>query len=827
MNPSSSSVPLTLAELEQQMFLRHQQDQQKRNQPSAPAISSRFEQSFRPSTASSSSSSQPSQPLSGFALPPPAQSPTAFASQTSPPASPSLKSSKAASTEEVVLVGTIEVRPTVTGPDEFIEVSWSIPKSSGNNPADWIGLFRARQKLNDNANFILNRDTAQRTQFDLKSHLFRGKVRLRTPKGVGQYDFRFFSGHATVPIARSNLVTVEVQGTALLEALEFINKNAKDKKRLAAAAAQLASLIKQIRTLRGGKPVASNTNTRQQGGVVLVERPEQQELRVMEELWKAILHMVSQGVDLCLSLMDQCDEWQRKCSEAKLELSEQDLVEDLDQHELATTTATATDEVVPPSPSIKPVQDAKKQAWIQLMANLSHAQRERSSVASSVYQVLEEVMLNQHVVLARERYQMLQAYLNCYCPVEEHFYANVESLQVHMLCEYGLLNFVSATRMLRVPAVDEWNYYLTHLVKRELAVGPLFFDQRKQIIFRLQQLISETFARARLVPFGSSANSFGGPNSDLDLCLVFEHPLQQDGAVQVVELIATALSRFPDEFSQIDDSRKTARIPIVKFVSVVGGIECDICVNNPLAIRNTLLLRTYASIDPRVGALVSLVKHWSKRRNINDPASHTLSSYGWILLTLNFLQRIDLLPVLQDMPVNNHNLQPYFPQVLTLGTDGKHQFETYFFGDPESAHFRTQEAKEHAALEARRLSTQCQQTVPELLAAFWWDLAMGAWRRNVVSVRQGEFVQKSVKAAEDAWRLHGRVSIEDPFEVSYDVGHVLRDGPFKRMRKEALRGYGLLTGSLDGLENASVPQRMEEIFRSAQVPKTEEHEGEQ
>lgn len=39
------------------------------------------------------------------------------------------------------------------------------------------------------------------------------------------------------------------------------------------------------------------------------------------------------------------------------------------------------------------------------------------------------------------------------------------------------------------------------------------------------------------------------------------------------------------------DSRSTARIPIVIFKDDISGLECDISVMNPLAVRNTRLLK--------------------------------------------------------------------------------------------------------------------------------------------------------------------------------------------------------------------------------------------
>lgn len=67
-------------------------------------------------------------------------------------------------------------------------------------------------------------------------------------------------------------------------------------------------------------------------------------------------------------------------------------------------------------------------------------------------------------------------------------------------------------------------------------------------------------------------------------------------------------------------------------------MECDISLDNPLAVANTQLLRTYSEIDPRIRKLVYLVKHWAKMRHLNSPSDGTLSSYGYILCVLSFLQ---------------------------------------------------------------------------------------------------------------------------------------------------------------------------------------------
>jgi DNA polymerase sigma len=71
-----------------------------------------------------------------------------------------------------------------------------------------------------------------------------------------------------------------------------------------------------------------------------------------------------------------------------------------------------------------------------------------------------------------------------------------------------------------------------------------------------------------------------------------------------------------------------ARVPIVKFTDPDTGINCDICVNNMLAVVNSKLLHDYSQVDPRLRQLAFLVKHWAKQRQVNETYRGTLSSYA-------------------------------------------------------------------------------------------------------------------------------------------------------------------------------------------------------
>ena len=87
------------------------------------------------------------------------------------------------------------------------------------------------------------------------------------------------------------------------------------------------------------------------------------------------------------------------------------------------------------------------------------------------------------------------------------------------------------------------------------------------------------------------------------------------------------------------NARTTSRIPICLFVDVASKLECDVSVENPLAARNTALLHTYAAYcDPRLRPLAYAIKRWARARRLNSPGDGTLSSYGYLLLLIHFLQ---------------------------------------------------------------------------------------------------------------------------------------------------------------------------------------------
>ena len=283
----------------------------------------------------------------------------------------------------------------------------------------------------------------------------------------------------------------------------------------------------------------------------------------------------------------------------------------------------------------------------------------------------------------------------------------------------------------------------------------------------------------------------------------------------------------------VDTSRLTARIPVIKFncpkppETVTEGedpvMECDLSMHNPLAVLNTSLLRTYAEINPVPRVLAAVVKRWAKARDINNPARHTLSSYGYILMLLHFLTfhercgnglvlsltngkmnpapSLPLLPNLQWMDASWPEQPPGTPykEYASLPKRQiKHPLEdravvNTFFYRPN-----------HAMLNnLRRLFPGQDLSLGILLASFFRYYAFEFdYKRHVVSLHSNGIhgvVEREVKAELDGWRNYSAaLTIEDPFETFYDVAHVLRGGYYHRIRREFAVAYSKIADIASG-----------------------------
>lgn len=207
-----------------------------------------------------------------------------------------------------------------------------------------------------------------------------------------------------------------------------------------------------------------------------------------------------------------------------------------------------------------------------------------------------------------------------------------------------------------------------------------FYEKREQTRIMIERQLLDSGAMpvgSTLAVYGSSGNGFGSSASDLDMCLLLPAAVttaaaaassastatqqaqqqaqqaqqQQEERIHHLEQISLALAS--SGFDHIS-TRLTARVPIIEFFDPLSNLDCDISLHNALALANTKLLRSYSDCDPRVKILAALIKYWARRRHLNSPADGTLSSYGYVLSLIFFLQNrpVPMLLNLQRLPPN-------------------------------------------------------------------------------------------------------------------------------------------------------------------------------
>ncbi|KIW71091.1 hypothetical protein PV04_03299 [Phialophora macrospora] len=284
-------------------------------------------------------------------------------------------------------------------------------------------------------------------------------------------------------------------------------------------------------------------------------------------------------------------------------------------------------------------------------------------------------------------------------------------------------------------------------------------ERRSRFIEKLDKILRERWptSSTKVNVFGSTGNSLGTSDSDVDICITTDCK-EMERVCNIAELLARhGMERVVCVSS--------AKVPIVKIWDPELQVACDINVNNPLALENTQMVRTYVSIDSRVRPLAMIIKYWAKRRILNDAAlGGTLSSYTWICLALNFLQTRDppILPSLQQQP----NLQP--KEVAGVNVSFDRDVEAY-----------------------KDYGCRNKSSLGELLFHFFRYYGHELdFEHNVVSVRLGRCLSK----VEKSWHLlqDNRLCVEEPFNLSRNLANTADDTSMRGIHLELRRAFDLI-----------------------------------
>ncbi|PHH69043.1 hypothetical protein CDD82_108 [Ophiocordyceps australis] len=305
-------------------------------------------------------------------------------------------------------------------------------------------------------------------------------------------------------------------------------------------------------------------------------------------------------------------------------------------------------------------------------------------------------------------------------------------------------------------------------------------QNRKRLVSKLERIFNEEWPghniRAHL--FGSSGNLLCSDDSDVDICITTPWTALE-GVCMIAELLA---KRGMQKVVCI----AAAKVPIVKMWDPELGLACDMNVNNTLALENTRMVRIYVEADPRVRQLAMVLKHWTRRRIINDAAfGGTLSSYTWICLIIAFLQLRNppALPALHQLPFK-------LPRADGTVSD---------FADNLK--------------KIRPFCRQNKSSASQLLFEFFRFYAHEFdFEREVLSVRQGKLVTKADKKW--TYTSNNLLCVEEPFNTSRNLGNTADEYSFRGLHLELRRAFDLVSeGKIkEACEQYVFPKEEERVF---------------
>lgn len=180
---------------------------------------------------------------------------------------------------------------------------------------------------------------------------------------------------------------------------------------------------------------------------------------------------------------------------------------------------------------------------------------------------------------------------------------------------------------------------------------------------QIENALKSIFPLSKVLPFGSSVNSFGKIKSDIDLVimnskveknatsrLIYHGKCMSNSRTQTqrnIEILGDLLQLFLPGCSRVKRITQ-ARVPIVKYSQDFVGVECDLAVSNETAVNMSELLYIFGNFDYRVRPLVFTIKMWANQTNLtNDLPGRWITNFSLTLLVLFYLQQEHIIPSIQ------------------------------------------------------------------------------------------------------------------------------------------------------------------------------------
>lgn len=295
---------------------------------------------------------------------------------------------------------------------------------------------------------------------------------------------------------------------------------------------------------------------------------------------------------------------------------------------------------------------------------------------------------------------------------------------------------------------------------------------------QIENSLKGIFPLSKVLPFGSSVNSFGKIGSDIDLVLmdseikenktsrlIYHGKCVSNSRTQIqrnIEILGDLLQLFLPGCSRVKRISQ-ARVPIVKYSQDFVGVECDLAVSNETAVNMSELLYIFGNFDYRVRPLVFTIKMWAREINLtNDTPGRWITNFSLTLLVLFYLQQEKIIPDIQTLVKQASNSD------VRITNEG---INCTFLRDVSKLHKDVENKK----------------TLDQLLLGFFEYFATFDFNTNAISLNFGKTINKPEYSA---------LYIVNPLEVHFNVSKNISSEEMERFRIELRNAAWIMESSL-------------------------------
>lgn len=250
---------------------------------------------------------------------------------------------------------------------------------------------------------------------------------------------------------------------------------------------------------------------------------------------------------------------------------------------------------------------------------------------------------------------------------------------------------------------------------------------------------------------------------------VLEHKCKEILNLEFEEAILVATKILQRHASGLQDMRNVsnARCPVVRFYHDKTKINCELSLNNFIAVANSRLIELYMNLEPHLRRLIFLIRYWCKQKNLHGQMK--LNSYTLIWMIVFYLQQIKRVPNVQFL--------------ATLAADKKliHGWNCAFETNVDRirAEFKKVE---------NGFSETEEPSFIHLLKGFFEFYSSFNFNSTVLSPGAGAVETTSASLISKA----SSINVQDPFDLSHNLAANVNEKTVERFKSECYQSTSVL-----------------------------------